>query len=119
MPLTVMLNEYTPGTMMYHTTFSDVLSTPLYWLIVFCGSVLVCAPYYADLKYSDLVRYPDFSSATQQKIATCGIGAGSVENLKSTRKMSIDLHLLDKDNIISEEDLDEGSKGSINLESTR
>ena len=66
MPLTVMLNEYTPGTMMYHTTFSDVLSTPLYWLIVFCGSVLVCAPYYADLKYSDLVRYPDFSSATQQ-----------------------------------------------------
>ena len=49
MPLCVMLNEYTPGTMMYRTTFSDVLSSPLYWLIVLCGTVLVTAPYYAYL----------------------------------------------------------------------
>ena len=47
MPLTTMLNDYTPGTQMYHTTFSDVLSSPLYWLVLWCGTVAVCAPYYA------------------------------------------------------------------------
>ena len=117
MPLTVMLNEYTPGTMMYHTTFSDVLSTPLYWLIVFCGTVLVCAPYYALLKYDDLVRYPDFNSQTQRKIAKDGIGVGLEKDFQFSKKMSTDL-LIEKDDIITEEDL-ERSKGSINLESTR
>lgn len=61
MPLTTMLNEYTPSTEMYHTTFSDVLSSPLYWLVVINGTLLVCAPYYALIRYSELKWYPEFS----------------------------------------------------------
>ena len=59
MPLTIMLNEYTSGTEMYRTTFTDILSSPLYWLIVFCGTVAVSAPYYAMIRYADLVKYPE------------------------------------------------------------
>lgn len=62
MPLTVMLNEYTPGTAMYRTTFSDVISSPLYWLVVFCGSVLVCLPYYAYMRYEELRWFSDYST---------------------------------------------------------
>ena len=62
MPLCVLLNEYTPGTAMYQTTFSDVLSSPLYWLVVFCGTVLVCAPYYAYIRYNELHTFPEFST---------------------------------------------------------
>lgn len=44
---------------MYRTTFTDVLSSPLYWLVVLCGTVAVCAPYYALLRWADLVKYPN------------------------------------------------------------
>ena len=63
MPLVIVLNNMTPGTMMYETTFSDVLSTPLYWLTVFCGTCMVCLPYYAWLKRIDLVTYAEYSPA--------------------------------------------------------
>ena len=72
MPLTVMLNDYTAGTAMYHTTFSDVLSTPLYWLVVVVGTVAVCAPYYAYLRYQEVVQYPDHGSGEQKRIACSG-----------------------------------------------
>ena len=68
MPLTVLLNEYTPSTYMYRTTFTDVLSTPLYWLAVGCGTLMVCAPYLFMLRYSELKRHPEFSAASQAKI---------------------------------------------------
>ena len=46
MPITVLLNENTAGTMMYKVTFSDILSTPLYWTIVLVGTVAIVMPFY-------------------------------------------------------------------------
>ena len=69
MPLCTLLNEYTPGTAMYRTTFTDVLSSPLYWLVIFCGSVAVCAPYYAIIRYEELKRFPYYGSGNQAMIA--------------------------------------------------
>jgi len=68
MPITTLLNEYTPSTQMYRTTFSDVLSSPLYWLAVGCGVTLVCAPYYALLRYGDLKWHPEHSARNQAHI---------------------------------------------------
>ena len=46
MPITVLLNELVPSTMMYSTTFSDVLSQPLYWAVVLAGTTAICMPYF-------------------------------------------------------------------------
>ena len=46
MPITIFLNEYGEGSMMYRTTFSDVMSQPLYWLIVLVGVTAICMPYF-------------------------------------------------------------------------
>ena len=79
MPLTTVLNEYTQTTEMYHTTFSDVLSSPLYWLVVICGTLMVSMPYYALIRYSELKWYPDFSELSQAKICA-GQGFNFIED---------------------------------------
>ena len=84
MPITTLLNEYTPSTYMYHTTFSDVLSSPLYWMTIICGTTLVCAPYLALIRYSELKWHQDFSEETQLKIRQ---GQGYISELPSAEKI--------------------------------
>lgn len=62
-PISIALNEYTdPSASMYMNTFSDVIPAPLYWLVVTVGTVLVCAPYYARLRYHELHSFSQFST---------------------------------------------------------
>ena len=72
MPIAIYLNEYSAGTMMYMTTISDVLFSPLYALVVLCGTMLIIVPYYACIRYDEFKKYPEFSSATQAEIARTG-----------------------------------------------
>ena len=59
LPITIVLNTYTDASAsMYMNTFTDVMTSPLYWLVVLSGSALVCMPYYANLRYHELKHYP-------------------------------------------------------------
>ena len=57
MPISVLLNENTPGTMMYKITFSDILSTPLYWTIVIVGTTAIVMPYFFVEQMSKYAEY--------------------------------------------------------------
>ena len=71
MPIAICLNEYTDSSAsMYMNTFSDVMTVPLYWLVLLVGTVLVCAPYYAYIRYHELKLFPQFSTESQGKIAS-------------------------------------------------
>ena len=83
MPICICLNEFTPGSMMYHTTFSDVLSSPLYWLIVICGASWVCFPYYAYIRHTELKTHPNFSAQAQKSIVD---SAGSFDRRSSGKR---------------------------------
>ena len=47
---------------MYLTTFSDVLFTPIYGLVVLCGTVIIIAPFFAYIRYAEFIKHPKFSS---------------------------------------------------------
>ena len=59
MPITMLLNELTPGTSTYKTTFSDILGgTGLYWLSVIVVLGFTCLPLYALKSLEMVVRSP-------------------------------------------------------------
>lgn len=59
-PVTVLLNEKIPSTQMYHTTFSDIFTSPIYWMIVSVCSIAIVFPYYFFRKYFEVVKFPEF-----------------------------------------------------------
>ena len=60
MPLTMLLNEYIPGSNTYMTTFSDILGGPLYWLSVILAVAAVLLPIYAAKAYEMVLKEPSY-----------------------------------------------------------
>ena len=56
MPITMLLNEYIPGSNTYMTTFSEILAGPLYWLSVFLAISVVLLPIYMAKAYEMVVK---------------------------------------------------------------
>ena len=81
MPITILLNETTSGTMMYKTTFSDILSTPLYWTIVILGTTAIVIPFYFVKQYDELFRYPVMYGNMSEE---------AIEAYSNSRKKAID-----------------------------
>ena len=70
-PISICLNEFTDASAsMYMNTFSDVMTAPIYWFVVLLGTVLVCLPYYASLRYHELKKFSEFNPASQNKLAS-------------------------------------------------
>ena len=60
MPITMMLNEYTPGTSTYRNSFPDVLGgTPLYWLTWLMVAAFLSLPFYALDAWEEIYSAPE------------------------------------------------------------
>jgi hypothetical protein len=58
MPITMVMNEYIKGSNTYHTTFSDILGSPLYWLSTIAAISMVLLPIYAAKAYEMVIKSP-------------------------------------------------------------
>ena len=73
MPLTVFLNVATAGAGMYRTTFSDVMSQPIYWMIVAVGVVAICMPYFFVKQFREYFKYPELYGHGEQELVYGGL----------------------------------------------
>ena len=61
MPITLLLNEYDPGSNTYRTVFKEIMGdSPLFWFCSLLSTAAICLPIYAAKAYEMVLNSPEY-----------------------------------------------------------